>query len=93
MYNKDQSDTSGEPPPGVEDEKKTEEEGAETPMETDEKPKEEQPIMETQYLVKWKNWSHIHNTWESMTTLTEQKVNGMKKVENFCKREDEINAW
>lgn len=29
---------------------------------------------EEQYLIKWKGWSHIHNTWESEQTLKDQKV-------------------
>lgn len=29
---------------------------------------------ETQYLIKWKGWSHIHNTWESEQSLRDQKV-------------------
>lgn len=48
---------------------------------------------ETQYLIKWKGWSHIHNTWESMDSLQAQKVKGLKKIDNFVKREDSINAW
>ncbi|XP_066558084.1 chromodomain-helicase-DNA-binding protein 2 isoform X2 [Amia ocellicauda] len=48
---------------------------------------------ETQYLIKWKGWSYIHNTWESIDTLTLQKVKGLKKLENFKKKNDEINAW
>lgn len=73
---------------------------------------------ETQYQIKWKDWAHIHNTWESELSLTEQKVciyrkisiiknidergfsielfsqvKGMKKLENFVKREVEIGAW
>lgn len=46
-----------------------------------------------QYLIKWKDWAHIHNTWESETTLREQKVKGMKKLENFIKRESELEYW
>lgn len=30
---------------------------------------------EQQYLIKWKGWSHIHNTWESEQSLKDQKVN------------------
>lgn len=29
---------------------------------------------EIQYLIKWKSWSHIHNTWESHNSLKENKV-------------------
>uniref|UniRef100_A0A2C9JCR5 Uncharacterized protein n=2 Tax=Biomphalaria glabrata TaxID=6526 RepID=A0A2C9JCR5_BIOGL len=48
---------------------------------------------ETHYLIKWKGWSHIHNTWETEASLREQKVNGIKKLENFMKRENEIRDW
>ena len=48
---------------------------------------------EIQYLIKWKHWSHIHNTWESMDSLREQNVNGMKKVDNYCKRDEELQKW
>ncbi|XP_036399292.1 chromodomain-helicase-DNA-binding protein 2 isoform X2 [Megalops cyprinoides] len=48
---------------------------------------------ETQYLIKWKGWSYIHNTWESMESLTQQKVKGLKKLENFKKKNEELNAW
>jgi len=48
---------------------------------------------ETQYLIKWKHWSHIHNTWESVTSLREQNVNGMKKLDNYRKRNSELQLW
>ncbi|XP_077050519.1 chromodomain-helicase-DNA-binding protein 2 isoform X3 [Siphateles boraxobius] len=48
---------------------------------------------ETQFLIKWKGWSYIHNTWESVDSLTQQKVKGIKKLENFKKKNDELNAW
>ncbi|KAG7468199.1 hypothetical protein MATL_G00140300 [Megalops atlanticus] len=48
---------------------------------------------ETQYLIKWKGWSYIHNTWESMESLTQQKVKGLKKLENFKKKNEELTAW
>ncbi|XP_054893449.1 chromodomain-helicase-DNA-binding protein 2 isoform X2 [Poeciliopsis prolifica] len=48
---------------------------------------------ETQYLIKWKGWSYIHNTWESIDSLTQQKVKGLKKLDNFKKKNDELNAW
>ncbi|PNF16997.1 Chromodomain-helicase-DNA-binding protein 1 [Cryptotermes secundus] len=48
---------------------------------------------EVHYLIKWKGWSHIHNTWESEQSLKGQKVKGLKKLENFVKREEELAAW
>lgn len=54
-------------------------------------PKKEET--EFQYFVKWKNWSHLHNTWESEASLREQKVNGIKKLENFIKKEEELDRW
>ncbi|CAG9796556.1 unnamed protein product [Diatraea saccharalis] len=48
---------------------------------------------EPQYLIKWKGWSHIHNTWESEASLNEQKVKGLKKLENFIKKEAELSWW
>ena len=48
---------------------------------------------ETQYLIKWKGWSYIHNTWESMDSLIQQKIKGVKKVDNFKKKNDELQYW
>ncbi|XP_076465125.1 chromodomain-helicase-DNA-binding protein 1-like isoform X2 [Babylonia areolata] len=48
---------------------------------------------EKQYLIKWKGWAHIHNTWETLSSLQEQKVNGLKKLENYIKKEEEIDEW
>ena len=48
---------------------------------------------EVQYLIKWKSWSHLHNTWECEKSLLDQKVNGIKKLENYKKKEEELNEW
>jgi chromodomain-helicase-DNA-binding protein 1 len=48
---------------------------------------------EVQYLIKWKGWSYIHSTWESEDSLQQQKVKGLKKLENFKKKEDEVKQW
>lgn len=48
---------------------------------------------EVQFLIKWKGWSHLHNTWETEKSLTDQNVKGMKKLSNLIKREQDIAAW
>lgn len=48
---------------------------------------------EQQYLFKWKGWSHIHNTWETEETLKLQNVKGMKKLDNFKKKESDKKKW
>lgn len=48
---------------------------------------------EPQFLIKWKGWSYIHNTWESVDSLTQQKAKGMKKLENFKKKNEELSTW
>uniref|UniRef100_A0A8C4EQM4 Chromodomain helicase DNA binding protein 2 n=1 Tax=Dicentrarchus labrax TaxID=13489 RepID=A0A8C4EQM4_DICLA len=48
---------------------------------------------ETQYLIKWKGWSYIHNTWESIDSLTQQKVKGLKKLDNYKKKHEELTSW
>lgn len=55
-------------------------------------PKDEETT-EPQYLIKWKGWSHIHNTWESEKSLNEQKVKGLKKLENYIKKEADLSWW
>lgn len=49
--------------------------------------------IENQFLIKWKDWSHIHNTWESAESLERAKVKGLKKLENFMKREHDVDSW
>ncbi|KAG8288701.1 transcriptional regulator [Homalodisca vitripennis] len=48
---------------------------------------------EKQYLIKWKGWSHIHNTWESEQSLKDQKAKGIRKLENFIRKEEDIEYW
>ena len=49
--------------------------------------------MEVQYLIKWKGWSHLHNTWESEDNLVAQNCGGRKKLENYQKKMEGINKW
>lgn len=48
---------------------------------------------EVQYLVKWLNWSHLHNTWETEASLNSKDIKGIKKFHNFLKREEEREEW
>jgi len=48
---------------------------------------------ELQFLVKWKNWSHLHSTWEAKEGLVAQNVKGLKKLDNYIKKMQEIERW
>eukprot|EP01102_Stenamoeba_stenopodia_P021773 TRINITY_DN886_c0_g2_i1.p1 TRINITY_DN886_c0_g2~~TRINITY_DN886_c0_g2_i1.p1 ORF type:complete len:1502 (+),score=511.86 TRINITY_DN886_c0_g2_i1:313-4818(+) len=43
------------------------------------------------FLIKWKGYSHIHNTWNNYNFLKDFK--GAKKLQNFLKRKAEEEAW
>jgi len=38
---------------------------------------------ELQFLVKWKNWSHLHSTWEAKEGLVAQNVKKMQEIERW----------
>lgn len=46
-----------------------------------------------QYLIKWKGYSHLHNTWESDASLKIRNAKGMKKVENYVKKIEDYDDW
>ncbi|CAF1316213.1 unnamed protein product, partial [Didymodactylos carnosus] len=48
---------------------------------------------EEQYLIKWKNWSHLHNTWESKLTLEQAHVKGLKVLDNYLKLYEQARKW
>jgi len=48
---------------------------------------------EQQLLIKWKGKSYLHCTWETEEQLKEDGVKGMKKIENYLKKEDDIRIW
>lgn len=56
-------------------------------------PSREDVKPERQFLIKWKGWSHLHNTWESEHSMQSQNVKGVKKIENYKKRVDEVKDW
>ena len=37
-----------------------------------------------EFLIKWADESHLHNTWETYTSL--EQVKGIKRLENYCKQ-------
>lgn len=59
---------------------------------TNNKPQNEEK-KELQFLIKWKSWSHLHNSWESEKTLIELDPKCIKKIEIYWKREEEIKEW
>ena len=48
---------------------------------------------EKQYLIKWTNWSNLHNTWESAESLKIIGCTGMRKLENFIRRVEDAGYW
>ncbi|CAB4062729.1 CHD1 [Lepeophtheirus salmonis] len=48
---------------------------------------------EMQYLINWKELSHLHNTWESETSLDELGAKGMKKLHNYMSRMSDYESW
>uniref|UniRef100_A0A8R1DYQ7 Chromodomain-helicase-DNA-binding protein 1 n=1 Tax=Caenorhabditis japonica TaxID=281687 RepID=A0A8R1DYQ7_CAEJA len=48
---------------------------------------------EQQFLVKWTGWSHLHNTWESENSLTLMNAKGIKKLQNYIKKQNEVELW
>uniref|UniRef100_A0A673I1R3 Chromodomain-helicase-DNA-binding protein 1-like n=1 Tax=Sinocyclocheilus rhinocerous TaxID=307959 RepID=A0A673I1R3_9TELE len=48
---------------------------------------------EVQYLMKWKNWSHIHNTWETEETLKQQNVKGHSNQKSAAGYPDYLCKW
>lgn len=44
------------------------------------------------YYVKWKDYSHLHNTWETYEELTSGKYKGTKRLENYIKK-DVLLDW
>ena len=48
---------------------------------------------EEQFLIKWKNWSHLHNTWESRSSLQQAHVKSSRILENFLKQHEQTRLW
>ncbi|KAH3665484.1 hypothetical protein OGAPHI_003669 [Ogataea philodendri] len=41
------------------------------------------PKTEFEYMIKWTDTSHLHNTWETYESLKSRNLKGMKKVDNY----------
>ncbi|GMM28197.1 chromatin-remodeling ATPase [Martiniozyma asiatica (nom. inval.)] len=41
------------------------------------------PKKELEYLIKWVDTSHIHNTWETYNDLKNRELKGIKKIDNY----------
>ena len=50
-------------------------------------------LRELQFLIKWKDRSYLHNTWENEDKLKEANVKGLKKIENYLKKEEDLRFW
>uniref|UniRef100_A0A158P933 Chromodomain-helicase-DNA-binding protein 1 n=1 Tax=Angiostrongylus cantonensis TaxID=6313 RepID=A0A158P933_ANGCA len=50
-------------------------------------------VLEQHFLIKWVGWSHLHNTWESEASLIAMNANGIKKIQNFLKKQKEMEEW
>jgi hypothetical protein len=48
---------------------------------------------EQQFLIKWKNWSYLHNTWESRMSLKLSHVKNSRILENFLKQHEQTRSW
>ena len=48
---------------------------------------------ETEYLIKWANRSHLHNTWETEANLIGYGVKGIKKVLVYEQKCEEEQVW
>ena len=43
-----------------------------------------------EFHVKWRRWSFIHCSWDTLTTLAQ--LGGFKRVLNYIKRQDDLAA-
>uniref|UniRef100_A0AC35TH50 DNA helicase n=1 Tax=Rhabditophanes sp. KR3021 TaxID=114890 RepID=A0AC35TH50_9BILA len=48
---------------------------------------------EIQFLVKWAGRAHIHNTYESEHSLKAANVKGLKKIDNYLRKQKEVDEW
>lgn len=44
------------------------------------------PNTEIEYLIKWKGYSHLHNTWQTRTSIVDGGFKGIKKLDNYIKQ-------
>lgn len=44
-----------------------------------------------EFFVKWQGWAHIHNTWDTLETLSQFR--GFKKLQNYIKKVQQDTDW
>ena len=43
-----------------------------------------------EFHVKWKRWSYVHCSWDTLSTLSQ--LGGFKRVTNYIKKADDLEA-
>ena len=47
------------------------------------------PYASKEFFVKWRHWSHLHNSWDTRETLFQ--LAGYKRVKNYIKRMEALD--
>jgi chromodomain-helicase-DNA-binding protein 1 len=49
--------------------------------------------LEQQFLIKWKGWSHINNTWESEKSIGRRIVKKIELVQSYCNESSHCSRY
>ncbi|CAI8057331.1 Chromodomain-helicase-DNA-binding protein 2 [Geodia barretti] len=47
----------------------------------------------TEYLIKWKGKSYMHSSWHTESELRSMDIRGLKKLDNYLRRQEEMSQW